>query len=36
VKINDEDKAIIILCSLPRSYEHLVTTLMYGKEDIKV
>jgi hypothetical protein len=36
VKINDEDKAIILLCSLPRSYEHLVTTLTYGKEDIKV
>jgi len=36
VKINDEDRAIILLCSLPRSYEHLVTTLTYGKEDIKV
>jgi hypothetical protein len=36
VKINDEDKAIILLCSLPRSYEHLVTSLTYGKEDIKV
>jgi hypothetical protein len=36
MKIDDEDKAIILLCSLPRSYEHLVTTLTYGKEDIKV
>jgi len=36
VKIDDEDRAIILLCSLPRSYEHLITTLTYGKEDIKV
>ena len=35
-KIDDEDKAIILLCSLPGSYEHLVTTLTYGKEDINV
>ena len=36
VKIDDEDRAIILLCSLPGSYEHLVTTLTYGKEDVKV
>jgi len=36
VKIDDEDRAIILLCSLPRSYEYLVTILTYGKEDIKV
>ena len=36
MKIDDEDRAIILLCSLPESYEHLVTTLTYGKEDIKV
>jgi hypothetical protein len=36
VKIETEDKAIILLCSLPSSYEHVVTTLTYGKESIKV
>ena len=36
VKIDEEDKAIILLCSLPGSYEHLVTTLTYGKKDVKV
>jgi len=36
VKIDDEDRAILLLCSLPLSYEHLITTLTYGKETIKV
>lgn len=35
VTIDDEDKVIILLCSLPPSYEHVVTTLTYGKESIK-
>ena len=36
MKIDDEDMPIILLCLLPRPYEHLVTTLTYGKEDVKV
>ncbi|KAE8674685.1 putative ribonuclease H protein [Hibiscus syriacus] len=36
VKIEDEEKAMILLCSFPPSYEHIVITLTYGKENIKV
>jgi hypothetical protein len=36
VKFETEDKEIILMCSLPSSYEHVVTTLTYGKESIKV
>ena len=36
VKIDDEDRAIILLYSLPGTYKHLITTLTYGKEDVKV
>ncbi|KAK4388145.1 Retrovirus-related Pol polyprotein from transposon TNT 1-94 [Sesamum angolense] len=36
VSIEDEDKTMILLCSMPFSCEHLVTTLTYGKETIKV
>ena len=36
VKIEEENKAMILLCSLPPSYEHLVTTLTWGKDTISV
>ncbi|KAL0400149.1 UNVERIFIED_CONTAM: hypothetical protein Sradi_2358200 [Sesamum radiatum] len=36
VSIEDKDRIMILLCSFPFSYEHLVTTLTYGKETIKV
>ncbi|KAK3030019.1 hypothetical protein RJ639_038118 [Escallonia herrerae] len=34
IKIKDKDQALLLLCSLPRSYEYLVTTLLYGKDNI--
>ena len=34
VNYEDEDKALLLLVSLPTSFDHLVTTLMYGKETI--
>ena len=34
VKIGEEDKAILMLASIPPSYDHLIMTLLYGKETL--
>ena len=34
VKIYEEDKALILLSSLPESYDHIVTTMLYGKKTL--
>lgn len=34
VKIEDKDKALRLLWSLPTSYKHLLPTLIYGKETV--
>jgi hypothetical protein len=32
VKLDDEDKALLLLNSLPRTYEHFKDAILYGKE----
>lgn len=34
VNIDDEDQALLLLCSLPPSYKHFRETLVYGRESI--
>jgi len=34
--IEDEDQAMILLSSLPSSYDHMVTTICYGKTTLKM
>ena len=36
MEIDDKDKALLLLNSLPDTYEHLTTTLLYGKDKIKL
>ena len=32
--LQEDDKALLLLTSLPPAYEHLVTTILYGKESL--
>ena len=34
VKIDEEDKTLILLSSLSESYDHNITTMLYGKETL--
>jgi len=36
VKLEEEDKTLLLFSSLSSSYDHLVTTIMYGKEILKL
>ena len=35
IKFNDEDNTMMVLTSIPTSYEHLVTILCWGKETLE-
>ena len=35
VEVGDEDKALLLLNSLSDIYDHLITTLLYEKDEIK-
>ena len=35
VKVDDEDKALLLLNSLPDSYDHFTHTLINGKTEVK-
>ena len=34
VKIDKEDKTLILLSSLPESYNHIITIMLYSKETL--
>src|SRR5438045_8540762 len=36
IKVDSEDQALILLCSLPRSYDAFIDMLLYGKDSISL
>ena len=34
VKIDEEDKALILFSSLPQSFDHIITTMLYDKQTL--
>jgi len=36
VHLEDEDKAILLLCALPRYFESFKDTMLYGKKGIVI
>ena len=36
VKLEEEDKELLLLSSFPSNYDHLATIIMYGKKTLKL
>ncbi|PKA67206.1 Retrovirus-related Pol polyprotein from transposon TNT 1-94 [Apostasia shenzhenica] len=36
IKLEEDDEALLLLSSLPKSYDHLITTILYGKDTLKM
>ena len=36
VELEEEDKTLLLLSSLPSSYDHLTTTIVYGKKTLEL
>jgi len=36
VKVEEEDLTLLLLTSLPDSFEHMVTTVLYGKDSLQI
>ncbi|KAK9929136.1 hypothetical protein M0R45_026244 [Rubus argutus] len=36
VKVEEEDQALLLLTSFPNSYENIITTILYGKDILRL
>jgi hypothetical protein len=36
IKIDDEDQALILLCSLPEFFDNFINSMLYGRDTISL